>query len=421
MVLAAIGRVQVAHNGPIGEEKKMNLARLIQIASKGLIGVATAAMVSRAGLAAGTYDINVVLPLTGSAACVGQGQKDSLAALQDQINATGGVSGDKLNFIFRDDQTQPQLAVQLASQIVGSQPAVIMGSSLVAMCLAMAPLMENGPVQYCLSPGIHPKTGGYVLSTSSSSTDQIAAVVRYYRMMGWTKIATLMTTDASGQDGDRSVAEVLQYDENKDKVDLVIQEHFNPSDVSVAAQMARIKGAGVQAIIAWTTGAPAATVFRSMAQVGVDLPVAPTSGNQTFAAMKQWQAFLPKQLILASALYPPRPASVKLDPRVESAQQSMYATLMKRGLKPDNMVATSWDAGLIVTSALRKLGAGATSAQLRQYINGLTDFAGVDGIYNFSKFAQRGLGPESSTVTTYDAKTESWIWLSQPGGEPLGK
>jgi branched-chain amino acid transport system substrate-binding protein len=399
----------------------MKNVRLIRLQCASLAGAIAVATLTSVALAAGTYDLNVVLPLTGSAAFVGQGQKDSLSALEDQINETGGIGGDKLNFTFRDDQTQPQVAVQLASQIVGSQPAVIMGSSLVAMCLAMAPLMENGPVQYCLSPGIHPKTGGYVLSTSSSSTDQIAAVVRYYRMMGWTKIATLMTTDASGQDGDRSVAEVLQYDENKDKVDLVIQEHFNPSDVSVAAQMARIKGAGVQAIIAWTTGAPAATVFRSMAQVGVDLPVAPTSGNQTFAAMKQWQAFLPKQLILASALYPPRPASVKLDPRVESAQQSMYATLMKRGLKPDNMVATSWDAGLIVTSALRKLGAGATSAQLRQYINGLTDFAGVDGIYNFSKFAQRGLGPESSTVTTYDAKTESWIWLSQPGGEPLGK
>jgi len=399
----------------------MNLARLIQIACKGLIGVATAAMVSRAGLAAGTYDINVVLPLTGSAAFVGQGQKDSLAALQDQINATGGVSGDKLNFIFRDDQTQPQLAVQLASQIVGSQPAVIMGSSLVAMCLAMAPLMENGPVQYCLSPGIHPKAGGYVFSTSSSSTDQIAAVVRYYRMIGWTKVATLMTTDASGQDGDRSVAEVLQYPENKDKMSLVIQEHFNPSDVSVAAQMARIKGAGVQAIIAWTTGAPAATVFRSMAQEAVNLPVAPTSGNQTFAAMKQWQAFLPKQLILASALYPPHPANVKLDPRIESAQQSMNATLMKHGLKADNMVATSWDAGLIVVSALRKLGTGATAVQLREYINGLKDAAGVDGIYDFSKFPQRGLGPEASTVTTYDAKTESWVWVSQPGGEPLSK
>lgn len=401
---------------------KMNFARLIRIRCANLFGaVAAVVTLSSPGLAAGTYDINVVLPLTGGAAFVGQGQKDSLLALEDQINGTGGVGGDKLNFIFQDDQTQPQLAVQLTSQIVGSQPAVVMGSSLVAMCLAMAPLMANGPVQYCLSPGIHPKEGTNVFSTSSSSTDQIAAVVRYYRVMGWTKIATLMTTDASGQDGNRSVAEVLGYDENKGKMSLVIQEHFTPTDVSVAAQMARIKGSGAQAIVAWTTGAPAATVFRGMAQEGVDLPVAPTSGNQTFAAMKQWQAFLPKHLILASALYPPHPPSVKLDPRVDSAQQTMYATLAKHGLKADNMVATSWDAGLIVVSGLRKLGTGATAAQLRQYIDGLTDFPGVDGIYNFNKYPQRGLGPEASTVTAYDAKTDSWVWLSQPGGEPLSK
>jgi branched-chain amino acid transport system substrate-binding protein len=400
----------------------MNFARVIRFPCAGLIGtVATVATLSSAGLAADAYNINVVLPLTGSAAFVGQGQKDSLSALEDQINGTGGVSRDKLNFTFQDDQTQPQLAVQLASQILGSQPAVVMGSSLVAMCLAMAPLMANGPLHYCLSPGIHPKAGTYVFSTSCSSTDQIAAVVRYYRMMGWTKVATLMTTDASGQDGDRSVAEVLGYDENKGKVNLVIQEHFNPSDVSVAAQIARIKGSGAQAIIAWTTGAPAATVFRGMAQEGVDLPVAPTSGNQTFAAMKQWQAFLPKQLILASALYPPHPPSVKLDPRVDSAQQAMYATLAKHGLKADNMVATSWDAGLILVSGLRKLGTDATAAQLRQYIDGLTDFPGVDGVYNFNKYPQRGLGPEASAVTAYDTKTDSWVWLSQPGGEPLSK
>ena len=400
----------------------MNFARVIRFPCAGLIGtVATVATLSSAGLAADAYNINVVLPLTGSAAFVGQGQKDSLSALEDQINGTGGVSRDKLNFTFQDDQTQPQLAVQLASQILGSQPAVVMGSSLVAMCLAMAPLMANGPLHYCLSPGIHPKAGTYVFSTSCSSTDQIAAVVRYYRMLGWTKVATLMTTDASGQEGDRSVAEVLGYDENKGKVNLVIQEHFNPSDVSVAAQIARIKGSGAQAIIAWTTGAPAATVFRGMAQEGVDLPVAPTSGNQTFAAMKQWQAFLPKQLILASALYPPHPPSVKLDPRVDSAQQAMYATLAKHGLKADNMVATSWDAGLILVSGLRKLGTDATAAQLRQYIDGLTDFPGVDGVYNFNKYPQRGLGPEASAVTAYDTKTDSWVWLSQPGGEPLSK
>jgi branched-chain amino acid transport system substrate-binding protein len=58
---------------------------------------------------------------------------------------------------------------------------------------------------------------------------------------------------------------------------------------------------------------------------------------------------------------------------------------------------------------------------MRQYIEGLTGFAGVDGSYDFKKYPQRGLGPESSTVTTYDAKSDSWVWLSQPGGEPLSK
>ena len=400
----------------------MNTSRQIKNSRAGILGaltLAAALAASPAARAAGSYDINVVLPLTGNAAFVGQGQKDTLSALEEQVNGTGSIRGEKLHFVFHDDQSQPQVAVQLTSGLLGNKPAVVMGSSLVGMCLAMAPLMANGTVQYCLSPAIHPKPGSYIFSASSSSIDQIAAVTRYYRMKGWTKLATLMTTDASGQDGSHAVEEVLNYPENKGVVHEVIAEHFNPSDVSVAAQIARIKSSGAQAIIAWTTGAPAATVFRGMAQAGLDLPVAPTSGNQTFAAMETWQAFLPKQLILASALYPPHAGVLTLDPRVEKAQEVMYAILKKHGLKADNMVATSWDAGLIVVSALRKLGPSATGAQLRSYIADLANFPGVDGIYDFKHVPQRGLGPDSSTVTTYDAKTKQWVWLSKPGGEPL--
>jgi len=82
-------------------------------------------------------------------------------------------------------------------------------------------------------------------------------------------------------------------------------------------------------------------------------------------------------------------------------------------------VATAWDAGLIVVEGLRKLGPNATSAQLRDFIAHLTNFAGVDGVYDFVKYPERGLGPDGSTVTTYDPATKSWKWLSKPGGEPL--
>jgi branched-chain amino acid transport system substrate-binding protein len=401
------------------EKMKQGLAKAQGLAAAAILAAAALSVPGTTARAAEPYKVNVVLPLTGRAAFVGQGQKDTLDALAGYVNKTGGIKGHDLQFTYHDDQSSPQVAVQLTNGILPSHPAVIMGSSIVAMCLAMAPLMHDGPVQYCLSPAIHPKPGSYTFSASSSSIDQIAAVVRYYRMKGWTKLAVLDTTDASGQDGDRAIDKVLGYPENKGVMHKVIQEHFNPGDVSVSAQVERIKASGAQAIIAWTTGSPAATVFKGMTQAGLDLPVAPTSGNQTFAAMHQWKGFLPKHVILASALYPEHDGVLKLDPRMEKAQHAMYAILKEHHLKADNMVATSWDAGLIVVAGLRKLGPTATAAQLKDFIANLTDFAGVDGIYNFKKYPERGLGPDASTVTTYDAKTDAWVWLSKPGGAPL--
>ena len=150
---------------------------------------------AQAGQGAGTKFGVGFIPVTCHLTC----------PVTDYINKNGGIDGQNLEFTFLDDQTSPQVAVQLTNTAMASQPAVIMGSSLVGMCLAMAPLMKNGPVQYCLSPAIHPKPGGYTFSASSSSIDQIAAVMRYYRLKGWTKLAVLDTTDASGQDGDRAI------------------------------------------------------------------------------------------------------------------------------------------------------------------------------------------------------------------------
>ncbi len=368
--------------------------------------------------AADPYNIHVILPLTGGGAFAGNGQKQSLDALVDVVNKGGGIKGRPLHFIYHDDQSSPQVAVQLANDVIAEKPAVILGSALVAMCAAIAPLMKSGPVDYCLSPAYHPAAGSFVFSASSSGIDQTAALVRYYRLEGWTKIAVINNTDATGQVSDRAFDEVAARPENKD-VKKVANEHFNPTDLSVAAQIERIKASGAQAIVAGVTGSPAATVFKGVIQAGLDIPVAPTSGNQTFAQMEQWADFLPKGLLMPSALFPEHDGVVMLDKRVEAAQHDMYAVLRERGLKADNMEATSWDAGLIVVAALRALGPDASAEQIRQYIAGLTDFAGIDGIYDFKANPERGLGADSAIVVRYEAHPKSWVWLTQPGGAPL--
>src|SRR5215469_18394028 len=262
--------------------------------------VALAAGVPITARAAEPYNIHVILPLTGGGAFLGQGHRDTFETLAGIVNQTDGIAGRPLHFIYHDDQSSPQVAVQLATDILAEKPAVILGSSLVAMCAAIAPLVQNGPVDYCLSPAYHPPAGSFVFSSSTSAIDQSAAVVRYYKGKGWTKIATLNNTDATGQANDKAMDEIMGRPENKDAT-LVERDHFNPSDISVSAQIERIRASGAQAIVAGVTGSPAATVFKGMIQAGLDIAVAPTSGNQVFAQMEQWKDFLPPGLVMGSA------------------------------------------------------------------------------------------------------------------------
>jgi len=379
---------------------------------------AVACATAKPVLAAEPYNIHVILPLTGNGAFLGKGHRDSLEMLAEIVNKSGGIQGRPLHFVFHDDESSPQTAVQLAGLVLAEKPAVMLGSSLVAMCAAVAPLLKDGPVDYCLSPAYHPQAGSYVFSSSASAIDQTKAVMRYYRMKGWTKIATLNNTDATGQQNDKATDLVAALPENK-AVKLVAREHFNPADISVAAQIERIKASGAEAIIAGVTGSPAATVFKGMVQAGLDIPVSPTSGNEVVAQMEQWKDFLPKGLVMGSAVFPEHDGIWKLDPRIEAAQRDMYAALKAHGEKPDNLVATCWDAGLIVVDALRTLGPNATAKQIRDYIANLTNFAGVDGFYNFKENPERGLGPDSAIVVRYDPAAKAFVWLTQPGGAPL--
>ncbi len=368
--------------------------------------------------AAAPYTINVIMPLSGGAAFLGKAEQRSLRILAAQVNASGGIDGRPVRFAFHDDQSNPQISVQLASGIVPSHPAVLIGSSIVAMCNAMAPLMAAGPVQYCLSPGVYPKAGSMMFTSSVSTHDMARAMFRYFRLRGWTRIAAITSTDATGQDADRGIAAALARPGNK-SVRMVAHVHFNPTDVSVAAQMARIKAAHPQALIAWTTGAPIATVFKGITEAGLEIPVGTTDGNMTHAQMSHYAAFLPKQLYIASDAWPYMAGPEVTDPRMKQAQAAFVAAFAKAKVAPDVAAALAWDPAQILIAALRKLGPKATAAQVRSWIAGQTDFAGVDGIYDFKRYPQRGLGAASVVVTRWTPAKNMWVPVSAPAGTPL--
>jgi branched-chain amino acid transport system substrate-binding protein len=385
-------------------------------------------MVVRLGLLAGlllafpawaaTVDVPVVLPLTGNAAFLGQSERDSLAIAETVINREGGIGGVPIHFVVHDDQSSPQVAVQLAAQIKAEGAPIMLGSAIVAMCNAMAPVLADGPVSYCFSPGIHPAAGSRSFSAFTSTRDLARVLVRYYRGRGFTRLALINSTDASGQDGRLSFEEALKLPENAG-VSFVAAVQFNPSDVSVAAQVQQIKASGAQAVIAWTSGSPMGTVLKALVQAGLDVPVATTDANMTNAQMRQYAGFLPSEMLFMSTEWPAHGPELVLDAKVTAAQGALFAAYAAAGVVPDIAVAHAWDTAMLAAAALRAIGPGASAEQVRAFLAGTKDWGGINGVYDFTKVPQRGLDENDAVVTRWVPGSKSWTIVSRPGGAPL--
>ena len=376
-----------------------------------------AMLVATPARAAEPYEINVILPLTGPAAFLGKGEETSLQLAEKAMNASGGIHGQPVKFVIQDDGTSPQTGVQLANEVIAKKPAVLLGSSLVAICRAMGPLMADGPVNYCFSPGVHPEPGSYVFTASVSTLDLAHSLLRYYRLRGWKKLALMFSSDATGQDAENGIKSVLANADFKD-VQVVDTEHFNTTDLSVTAQIAHIKASGAQAMVAWTTGSPIATIFRGIQQEGLDIPVATTDGNMTYAQMTQYKDFLPKQLYIPAAQWVVSDPDL-LAPALRKPHEVFYKSFEAAGVKPDIASELAWDAGWIVVDSLRQLGPNATAKQLRDHMTKLRGFAGVNGVYDFTKTPQRGLDVGDSVVTRWSPDKATWEVVSKPAGVPL--
>jgi branched-chain amino acid transport system substrate-binding protein len=373
-----------------------------------------------AGSAVGAADaspveLDILSPVTGPGAFIGKSYTQAFAAMETYVNKSGGIDGRPLKIVVYDAQTNPQTGLELANQIIAKHASVFIEGDPAPVCKANFPLVEaNGPVEYCLTPLIDPKPGSYVFSGSVSG-DIISKIdVRFLRDHGWKRIALISSTDASGQYTDAQTDAALALPENKD-MQVVAREHFSPADLSVAGQVAAIKAAHAQAIFANTTGTPIATVLRALKDDGIDVPIMAPSSNLSVAQLSQYAAFVPSKLYFGTALSITAGDGPKGG--IRNAQNAFVDAIKAvSGGRPDQSHCLAWDPLMIVVSALRKLGPNATSTQIRDYITSLHDFAGTDGMYDFRKYPNRGLGEDASEIVQWIPSKLTWVTASEPGG-----
>ncbi len=366
--------------------------------------------------AADPYDIYVILALTGPLALIGTDEQVSLKIEEGVINKQGGINGRPVRFVIQDDQSQPALAVQLANGIIAKNVPVILGPTYAASCLSVGALIRaNGPLTYCYAPAIHPPAGGYLFSSSISSLDQLTTMLTYAKSRGWKRIAAMHTTDATGIDGELALKTALGLPQFSG-LELVDNEHYALTDVSTAAQAARVKAANPEAIVLTMVGTPTGTALRSLKDAGLEkTPVLINFGNLIHAELTGFAGFIPENLYLTAPRFVTHDVAAKGP--VRDAQTQFYDAFAAQNIDPDVAHNLSWDPTMLVVQALRKLGTDATAKQLRDYLEPLHGVAGTNGLFDFRDGSQRGMGLSSIVVVKWDPAKKNWSTVSDIGGK----
>jgi branched-chain amino acid transport system substrate-binding protein len=383
----------------------------------GLVTVAVAFTVAsseRASAQNAPYELNVILSRTGAGAFLGSKEADALTALEAAVNATGGIQGRTLKLVIADDQTNPQVAVQLVNGLISRKVPVIIGPMITASCAAVQPIVEkSGPVVACLSPGLIPHENTYVFLGAPTLDDVEPVLLRYVASRGWTRLALITTTDASGQDFERRLDPILARPEFRG-LQLVTREHFAPADLDVTSQVARMKAARPDVVLTVAVGTPFGTLLRSINNVGLDVPVFGNGANMNAAQLGQYSSFMPKELFFNAM------RGIDVEPNapraIRAAQTFYFDALKKSGFAPEAGTTIAWDLSMVVVDTLRHLGTDPTAPQVFQHIQALKNWAGVQGMYDFTTHDQRGIGEAAAAFFRWDAARGAFVMIFPTAG-----
>jgi branched-chain amino acid transport system substrate-binding protein len=351
-------------------------------------------------------NIPTILPLSGSAAFIGREFRESLGLIEERVNAAGGIKGRLIHFVIQDDESSPQVDVQLTNAALSTNPPVMIDGGPLALCKSTVALIKDKSVMWCLTPSIRPDTGGYVFAVTAATRDGVIAALNYFRSRGLKKLAILNGNDATGTDADALLTEAIALPAYAGMT-YVAHEHFNLTDLSVAAQISRIKASGAQALITYTTGTPVATVLHGMADASLDIPVFTSPGNMSTTQLDGYKSVLPKQLLFPG--YAALSASPSIDRDVEAKIEAFKATSKAANLSPDLLHAFPWDPVLLTVEALKRAGPNATASELRSALDGVKNWPGVFGRYDFVAIPNRGIGVKALVVLKWDSSSSTWV------------
>ena len=367
--------------------------------------LATVAALAFAQPASAQIKIGSVLSVTGPASFLGDPEKKTLEMYVDQINAKGGVNGEKLQLIIYDDAGNANSAKTFATRLIEEDKVVAMiGGTSTGATLAMIPVFEDAQVPFISLAGaiqIVEPVRKWVFKTPHTDKMACQKIFADLKARNLTTVGMISGTDAFGKSmRDQCVAVAPQ-----DGIKIAHEETYGPRDSDMTPQLTNVKNtAGVQAVVNPGFGQGPAIVTRNYKQLGITLPLYESHG----VASKQYIELagaaaegvrLPAAaLLIADKL----PANDPQKPVVVNYTKEYEA---KTGQAVSTFGGHAYDGLMILVQAMQRA-KSAEPAKVRDEIEKTKGFVGTGGIVNMSPTDHMGL--DLSAFHMLEIKNGDW-------------
>ncbi len=340
-----------------------------------------------------TVRIGAVLPVTGSAAFLGEPMKKATQLFVEQLNKAGGIGGAPVELIVYDSVGDSTKAVTATKRLIEQDRVVaVTGIGSSSNALAIIPFVERGETPLfvvAVHREISKPTKKWVFQTVNVLDQEVERTLGFLRSKGVTKAAVLIVSDARGVGAkDEFVRQAKDFG-----IELATIESFGPSDTDVTPQLTRIKGGGAQAVISAVSTSAAAIVAKNHAQLGMrQLLLMGTGFSLKFAELAGRAA---NGIVFPTyKVYLTEEALSDRDPQREVVLKYRRDYQAKFGEPAEVFGALQYDGLLMLGAALRAV--GPDRAKVRDWVEAnVRSFVGPGGVYTFGPNEHNGYAIES--------------------------
>ena len=387
------------------------MTRSVTLHTRALItALAAAGMVMSA--AAADIKIGAAEALSGPAGQYGQSIKNGFQLAADEINAAGGVKGNKIALQFEDEAGKKEQAIDVFKKLIFQDKVLmVFGPTLSNSAQAADPIAQAAKTVVFgtsnTADGIT-SIGDYVFRNSVTEADVLPETLRVaIKHAKISKVAVLYGNDdvftKSGYDAFKKALETL-------KVPVTTTETFAKGDVDFKAQLTKIKASGADAIVLSALIAEGAPIMVQARQLGIDLPVI---GGNGMNSVKIFDLAKDK----SDNLWVGSPWA--LGSQTKENQHFVVAYTQKYKSAPDQFGAQAYDAMNIVAAALAKVKLTGNLEADRKALRDALPAATHTGATGTFKFRQ-AMGKDGKPAG-YDAQQAAIVSVTKGGKYSIEK